>query len=282
MRSHKHLFVIKYTHLFMRKKKINKKFEPKQNKSRAKYKLPIETGNLIDYVNDVPSNVPLSSSRAIELGNPFAPAPDLTSDERETQFVANSRELFEECFFAFSEKYKNELLAEKKEHLLKTNPGNSERRIYHRVIAMALRRYDDIVAKREILIDIANYFAALRKGGYFSESDDAIQTGDGKYLKLPGIYVPLSRSGTIGKVDTGLAAAFHDVDLDRIRICEICSHFFWAAYKNSFTCSEPCLNALRQRRHREKNKEAINEKRRANYDRNKKLKQLKERKNGTL
>jgi len=52
---------------------------------------------------------------------------------------------------------------------------------------------------------------------------------------------------------------------ERIRSCEICLYVFWASYKNSLTCSESCRNALRQRKHRAKNKDAINAKRRENY-----------------
>lgn len=52
---------------------------------------------------------------------------------------------------------------------------------------------------------------------------------------------------------------------ERIRSCEICSSVFWASYKNSVTCSESCLNALRQRKHRAKNKDSINAKRRKKY-----------------
>lgn len=53
--------------------------------------------------------------------------------------------------------------------------------------------------------------------------------------------------------------------LDRIRSCEICSRIFWANRKDSDTCSPDCFNTLRQRRHREKNREEINAKRRENY-----------------
>ncbi len=52
---------------------------------------------------------------------------------------------------------------------------------------------------------------------------------------------------------------------ERIRSCEICDFMFWARYKNSVACSQVCLNALSQRRHREINKDAINSKRREDY-----------------
>lgn len=80
----------------------------------------------------------------------------------------------------------------------------------------------------------------------------------------------------------GFAGLIGKFDGDRLRMCEICAKVFWAKYKNSVTCSKPCLNALRQRKHRQKNKEAINTKRREYYRQNKKLKAIKEKKNGTL
>lgn len=99
---------------------------------------------------------------------------------------------------------------------------------------------------------------------------------------------PSRASGVILKDDKGniyldgLAGVIHKIIPDRFRMCEICNLIFWAENKNSFTCSETCRNALRQRRHREKNKEEINTKRRENYRRNKRLKAIKEKKNGTL
>lgn len=66
------------------------------------------------------------------------------------------------------------------------------------------------------------------------------------------------------------------IDADRLRICEICNEIFWAKRKDSETCSKSCFNALRQRRHRERNKDEINAKRRENY------KYKKEKKKGNL
>lgn len=43
------------------------------------------------------------------------------------------------------------------------------------------------------------------------------------------------------------------IDLERLRICKICSLIFWAVRKDSETCSLPCANNLRVRRHRNSN-----------------------------
>jgi hypothetical protein len=258
----------------MQKKKKESKTEETEKKSRAKYKRPDEIGSLIDYVNAVPSNIPLLPSRNLEDIPPSA-----TSAQIAKQFRHNSQERFDRCFSAFSPEYKDALIEEIKEDVLKKNPAIGERHLPHLVLNIAVSRYDDIVAKRGILISIAKFYSELRKGGCILEGDNALQNKDGEYFALPVIHIPLTRDGTKGKVDTGIAAAFHEVELDRLRMCEICSRLFWAENKNSFTCSETCRNALRQRNHRKKNKEEINAKRRQNYQTKKRLEKNK---NGTL
>lgn len=64
----------------------------------------------------------------------------------------------------------------------------------------------------------------------------------------------------------GIAQIFDKSDPDRLRTCEICDKFFWAKRVDSATCSTPCLNVHRQRKHREKLQvEKRNEKRRLNH-----------------
>ncbi len=119
--------------------------------------------------------------------------------------------------------------------------------------------------------------------------DDRLQRErKGELLPNHWLQFPLPISATIirnedgnlrGSGLLGLIGTFKD---SRLRRCVICSRIFWAENKNSSTEAETCRNALRQRRHRQKNKEEVNAKRRENYRQNKKLKQLKEKKNGTL
>lgn len=42
----------------------------------------------------------------------------------------------------------------------------------------------------------------------------------------------------------------HDIDADRLRICEICSHIFWAKRADKETCSPDCANTRRVRLYR--------------------------------
>jgi hypothetical protein len=136
--------------------------------------------------------------------------------------------------------------------------------------------YVQYCENRKDLRSIARFFSHLRSNDYQFASEDKLITTEGEEITLPIFGVRLSREGTIGKVTNQVFQSYIGVDLDRVRACEICNRIFWAKNKKSETCSKPCLNALRQRRHRKTNKEAINKKRRDNYRRNKQLKQLKE------
>lgn len=85
-------------------------------------------------------------------------------------------------------------------------------------------------------------------------------------LRLIGVESTLIMKGTIVKViPSQFFLAIDGVDADRIRACKICNAVFWAIRKDSESCSPHCYNTLRQRLHREKNREIINERRRANY-----------------
>lgn len=116
---------------------------------------------------------------------------------------------------------------------------------------------------------------------------DSMRKGKQEKLNLGKFWIPVFPNITNDKKlkiepNTSLLDALNGIEADRLRICTICNKIFWAKNKNSETCSKTCLNALRQRRHREKNKEEINLKRRENYRLKKKLRQIKENKNGTL
>ncbi|HXG84828.1 MAG TPA: hypothetical protein VNI84_12465 [Pyrinomonadaceae bacterium] len=86
---------------------------------------------------------------------------------------------------------------------------------------------------------------------------------------------------------TGLAALIGKFDDSRLRRCviESCQKIFWAKREESETCSARCFGILRTRRYRKLTDEEKAERkaqREANRERNKKLKTIKEKKNGTL
>ncbi len=172
-----------------------------------------------------------------------------------------------------------------------------------------IKQYVEYCHMRDSMILLVRRLEAERRWSHYVEkiNQQNIESDlDGFYLnydlpsinkdfadcyKSPSLHwdsFPISIKTTLKRDDdeqlqiTGLAALIGKFDARRLRLCEICKRIFWANYKNSFTCEKNCLNALRQRRHREKNKEEINTKRRDNYRQNKKLKEIRRIKNGTL
>lgn len=104
MRNHKHLFVISYTKLFMRKKKSSKEIGQKEKKSRAKYECRSTLAKLIKIANLVPTNIQLRSVQSItEEINARALPPSLSGKQDEEIMYGLIQEIFKECFRDFSE-----------------------------------------------------------------------------------------------------------------------------------------------------------------------------------
>lgn len=247
----------------MRKKKSDKKIELKEKKSRAKYKCPDEVKLLIDKVNLVPfpTNV-LNLEYELEMRHRLLPV--------QPNIKVSQREVLKDCLKDLPEKFQNYI----KDfcyasHLYKVDIDKVD---MHEIGRMTMA-YVEFQRLHNETIYYARRLKNEKEGITYPNSWEVF---------------PIRASGIIRKDENGnnyvdgLAGVIHKIIPDRFRMCEICNLIFWANYKNSLTCSKPCLNALRQRRHRKTNKEAINAKRRANYKRNKKLKQIKDGKNGTL
>lgn len=260
----------------MRKKKSNLELEPKEKKSRAKYKCPDDLKEILKIVNSVPPGVTLPVARDVisKLEKTYLVKHSVNrrSDLDDATYVDMWFEIVDECFKDFFDKnIKKDIFQfwfdRLREDLSKLK--KAEMALLYSVIDT----YEYYRKTRKDVKAVINYVFELNKNSPILHLYDTD-------LHTPLLFT--QKNGETRATPQGFSKVIERIDLERLRACEICSRIFWANYKNSFTCSTPCLNALRQRRHREKNKEAINEKRRANYDRNKKLKQLKEKKNGTL
>ncbi len=252
----------------MRKKKTDKKVETKEKKSRAKYECTTELGKILAIVNLVPPDADMpNAGKVIE-----AFTNEWLLQEQKTDVDLWS-DIFDECFKDFAEETKINIFKDWFDKSAKSN-NDLDRRRYKALLDAVIITYEEIYQTRKNIKLVIDRATELKKK----------ETEHSSFLKPELKFsFPISRTGDEITVETtSFFETISTINLDRLRACEICSRIFWANYKNSFTCSKPCLNALRQRRHRKTNKEAINAKRRANYGRNKQLKQLKEKKNGTL
>jgi hypothetical protein len=251
----------------MRKKKSNLEIEPKEKKSRAKYKCPDEVQDLIDKVNLVPFPINMLNLE-FEITHRTRILKEKNQDV--TSQMVSGRETLIDCLKDLPEDFQDYIKSYcYASHLFPIDISKVS-------VLEAHRMTQEYIVFYQLRGETIYYARRLK-----SEKEET------SYPEVWDVF-PISASGVIRKDENGnnyvegLAGVIHKIIPDRFRMCEICNRIFWANYKNSFTCSMPCLNALRQRRHRKTNKEVINAKRRDNYRRNKKLKQLKEKKNGTL
>jgi hypothetical protein len=252
----------------MRKKKIDKEIEPQEKKSRAKYKCPPEVKPLIELVNLVPFPTKIASL-TLEQDYQTRLLREQTGDSNASVTITD---VLQGCLRDLPKEFHNYL------------KGFCN--------AAHLRSID---INKIDKMDVDQMFRAYMK--FYNLHQEtigyAVQLKNDKEGKLYSWdMLPPRASGNIlidenGKnyLD-GLAGIIDKIIPDRFRMCEIpsCNHIFWAENKNSLTCSEPCRNALRQRKHREKNKEEINKKRRATYQSKKEQEQGEKRskKNGIV
>lgn len=93
------------------------------------------------------------------------------------------------------------------------------------------------------------------------------------------VFLELDLSGELTKRVIGYEM-FEGIDLRRFKFCPVCAEIFWAFRSDKKACDK-CSNLYRQKVFQSKNKDEINEKRKAAYQQNKKVKEMKK-KNGTL
>jgi predicted nucleic acid-binding Zn ribbon protein len=247
----------------MREKKIDKEIEPQEKKSRAKFERPVKIGALIDIYNYARTHAPLKSQK--ELEKEAQEATKQYDDKWSTERKVMTARFLNNAVIEQAENYPK--LKECISNQALFGWHNTKQNIYFQFLCFR-EKFNQL---------LENAYSYRRTGTdypTFLDSDKTFVFGfsdDGKYQ--------VKSSSGIADI---FAEALPGVDADRIRRCAICLKIFWAKNKNSETCSEPCRNALRQRRHREKNKEEVNAKRREYYRQNKKLKEIREKKNGTL
>jgi predicted nucleic acid-binding Zn ribbon protein len=245
----------------MRKKKTDKKIEQTKTKSRAKYECTEDLNQQISFFNLVPFSCELPSPPFIFVETKYNKPHKQEADK------GAIKEIFEEI---------PENLAR---HITECYSHTGEQLLY----------YINYYYNHLFLRNAVNFFAKCREAGFTSEDgemnasqwdftseDEEINASQWEQLLVPAqISAMVVIDGKVNyKHMFPVGEILRGIEYDRLRSCAICEKIFWAKNKNSETCSEPCRNALRQRRHRKKNKEAVNAKRQARYQRKKQEKEL--------
>ena len=254
----------------MRKKEIDKKVTIKEKKSQVKARYLSELKEMIRQVNLLPPEFQLKNLN-YELELQRQSLREKTGDPHATPSITEALKVCLEGTTKEFQQYLEEVAA-KNASLF---PAKQHMVVVYNVQAKA----NEYIRLYGLRIEMRLLVERLER-----ERKEEITPEYWLNFSLP-IYATVFR-GKDGKLrGSGLIGLIGKVDDSRLRSCIICQRIFWAENKNSFTHSETCRNALRQRKHREKNKEEINRKRRERYQSKKEQKQGKERsknKNGTL
>lgn len=224
--------------------------------SRAKYQCPPLLEEIINLLKFLP----------IDIRRDFPQNISVEKDIEFLNYVESLHPKIKEYLFRFD---LPDLISIAKTEEEKRAEEDSQ--IWHKCRA-TFARYEDLMSAKTLFIQITerNKVASEIKKQYGFEVL-GIHVFDEDRKNTAGLYA--DNNGFLKPFKSVFFAIFEteDVEYRRIRQCLICEHIFWAKRKDSETCSKNCFNALRQRRHRERNKEAINVKRRENYNYKKKI-----------
>jgi hypothetical protein len=228
----------------MRKKKSNKEGERKEKQSRAKYRCPNKLEDLIYQVNLIPPDFQMQSLQFL------------------TERGLTKTDALRDCLKYTPPKFKKHLEFISGFDKVSSETDERTRNFYLQKMA---DEYFEYFEMRDSMLTLLGRLEIERE-----HPNDFFD-----WIGCPLPLRTLVYRDVNGKLQkTGLGTLIGEFDDSRLRRCAICKCVFWAKYKNSFTCSDRCLNALRQRRSRKKNKETINAKRQERYQQRKQEKEL--------
>jgi hypothetical protein len=232
-------------------KKINKTIGAKEKQSRAKYQCPTNLKQLISDANYVLDRGELPEIQV------FTDAIESEFTRGELDDVSDSEELFglvaEDINYFLEEKFDRLGSQLFEEVFSKNNYLMSMETIDH----FYINSYIETKRNIDNLIKFAQGLNELRKGIRAKH-----EVGHLSLLAMPAI----THDNKIHWIsNTNIRDITQGIEADRLRVCEVCNHIFWANNKNSETCSKPCLNILRQRKYLKANKTLVNRKRRESY-----------------
>lgn len=228
----------------------NKKHYKNEKELSPKRDCPDALDPFIFDVNQIPENTVLRDYEDVWGENQPSFSDSSTKEEIKNILLEKKKEWFDKCFANFSESYKDIVLRDAEAWQLKKHPNYDEWNLQLATLDLALEHYQYIYLINNNLRAVADFFSHLRNNDYLSVNETELITRDGATITLPLLEAQLKREGTIGKIRKDLFGAFIDIDLDRIRTCEICNHIFWAKRTESSTCSPKHYETLKKRRAR--------------------------------
>jgi len=284
----------------MVKKKKEELGQSKQ-KSRAKYKCPENLYNLIYWANlislDLISPDLFSSDSPLPMIAGFSdffdvfmdkmPLPLTEPSEDDFFFGANIEEyermvVWELLIHSVGKHYRElivELFNAAFARLGKTPTNTLEEAVFlPEIVDNFIRTYTDLRNAIIKIIEIAKKLNEIREG---NKDKSSLQ----EPCEPAFFYINENNKIDVRETDF-LLKVLRGIDPDRLRFCKVCNqNIFWAKREDSETCSAKCFGRLRTKRYRTLTDEEKAE-RKAQREANKKykikVKEIKEKKNGTL
>jgi hypothetical protein len=119
----------------------------------------------------------------------------------------------------------------------------------HQCVAYIFRSDTDPVEPGERLGEVISGWMTF---GQIAEFGASHRASEQMRIGPPGAGVQLiSRQGVLGVEVSPFMRMLDGTECGRIRLCPVCSKFFWAGRRDKPACSQQCAGALRQRRLRE-------------------------------
>ncbi len=237
----------------MKENKKTKAVAAIPDKPRTASQRPAELGKYIDLVDRVPPKAVLQPAEDIWKRNKekYRSADGFLGADSKGYLLA-LRQTLEDCLSGLPEDFR-EYIQKKGQQEAVIYQGQPD---YEQIrLRRALIEYDKFREIREDLKNFAKYFTNWRKHGCITGGTGGMYGADGTLLEFPKPQAMYAQTDTVGGtlikvVPSGLSAALDGVVWERVRSCAICDRIFWASRKESETCSPPCANNLRVRRHR--------------------------------
>ena len=152
--------------------------------------------------------------------------------------------------------------------------------------------FRDFIQHHRTIRSLAENWAVILSGEFPNGYEKIAYYNNGKETVIERFNLPFdiyiqpafTMDGRLEYFTDPFDKALSEVDSRRLRICPICDYVFWAHQSNQKWCSAKCKRTGSKRKTLANPEERarVNKRRRENYQRNKKLNELKDKNNGAL